>query len=108
MSRFQADVRLYVRTWRRRRNVTPVQLCIAWVGSLGNHVMARRMLCYPHALPSLTVFKRHPERTLENLTGGDVVLDETELQSINALIENADLEGGHGRYSEQHAKLLGA
>ena len=88
----------------KKKNVTPVQLCIAWVGSLG--IMARRMSCYPHALPSLTMFNRHPERTLENLTGGDVVLDETELQSINALIENADLKGG--RYSEQHAKLLRA
>lgn len=52
------------------------------------------------------MYNRHAERTLENSAGGDVVLDEAELQSINALIENADVKGD--RYPEQHAKWLWA
>ncbi|KAN0088006.1 NADP-dependent oxidoreductase domain containing protein [Tylopilus felleus] len=77
----------------KKKNVTTAQLSIAWVGSLGPNVIP---------LPGSS----HAERTLENSAGGDVVLDEAELQSINALIENADVKGD--RYPEQHAKWLWA
>ncbi|KAH0830112.1 NADP-dependent oxidoreductase domain-containing protein [Lanmaoa asiatica] len=77
----------------KRKNVTPAQLCIAWVGSLGPHVIP---------LPGSS----HAKRTLENCAGGDVVFTEAELQEINVLIENVDVKGT--RYPAQHAKYLWA
>ncbi|KAG8214901.1 NADP-dependent oxidoreductase domain-containing protein [Butyriboletus roseoflavus] len=76
-----------------KKNITPAQLSIAWVSSLGPHVIP---------LPGSS----HAKRTLENSAGGDVVFTETELREINQVIENADVKGG--RYPEQHAKYLWA
>lgn len=72
-----------------KKNVSSAQLCIAWVGSLGKHVIP---------LPGSSRAKR----TLENCGGGDVVLTEDELQQINELIEKADVRGT--RYPEAHKK----
>ncbi|KAH0832367.1 NADP-dependent oxidoreductase domain-containing protein [Lanmaoa asiatica] len=77
----------------RKKNITPAQLSIAWVSSLGPHVMP---------LPGSS----HAKRTLENSAGGDVVFTETELQEINQVVENADVKGA--RYPEHHAKYLWA
>ncbi|KAJ8597951.1 Aldo/keto reductase [Rhizopogon salebrosus TDB-379] len=70
----------------RRKNVTPAQLSIAWVASLGKHVIP---------LPGSS----HPKRTLENCAGGDVELSTEEFAEINNVIETAGVEGaryGHG------------
>ncbi|KAG6379391.1 NADP-dependent oxidoreductase domain-containing protein [Boletus reticuloceps] len=77
----------------KKKDITPGQLSIAWVGSLGPHVIP---------LPGSS----HAKRTLENCAGGDVVFTETELQEINDVIEKADVKGS--RYPEQHAKYLWA
>ncbi|KIJ16831.1 hypothetical protein PAXINDRAFT_168286 [Paxillus involutus ATCC 200175] len=67
------------------KGVTSTQLSIAWVGSLGPHVIP---------LPGSS----HIQRTLENCAGGDITLTERELQDINKVIENADVKGS--RYGD--------
>ncbi|KAI9566194.1 NADP-dependent oxidoreductase domain-containing protein [Boletus coccyginus] len=76
----------------KKKNITPAQLSIGWVSSLGSHVIP---------LPGSS----HAKRTLENSAGGDVVFTATELQEINQVIENADVKGS--RYPE-HTKYLWA
>ncbi|KAG9308800.1 NADP-dependent oxidoreductase domain-containing protein [Chiua virens] len=75
----------------KKKKITPAQLCVAWVGSLGTHVIP---------LPGSS----HVKRTLENSAGGDIVLTETELQEINEFVENADVKGG--RYPARDTKWL--
>ncbi|KAF8552019.1 Aldo/keto reductase [Imleria badia] len=77
----------------KKKNITPAQLAIGWVSSLGSHIIP---------LPGSS----HAKRTLENSAGGDVVFTEAELQEINQVIENADVKGG--RYPEQHARYIWA
>ncbi|KAI6117684.1 NADP-dependent oxidoreductase domain-containing protein [Pisolithus croceorrhizus] len=64
----------------KRKNVTPAQLSIAWVGALGPHVIP---------LPGSS----HVKRTLENCAGGDAELTREELDEINRVIDNADIQG---------------
>ncbi|KAF8123292.1 NADP-dependent oxidoreductase domain-containing protein [Boletus edulis] len=77
----------------KKKDITPGQLSIAWVGSLGPHVIP---------LPGSS----HAKRTLENCAGGDVVFTETELREINDVLGKADVKGS--RYPEEHAKYLWA
>ncbi|KAH9842658.1 aldo/keto reductase [Rhodofomes roseus] len=63
-----------------KKGCTPGQLSIAWVGSLGEHVIP---------LPGSS----KKERTLENLAGGDVVLTEADLAEINAVLEKHEVKG---------------
>ncbi|KAI6117681.1 NADP-dependent oxidoreductase domain-containing protein [Pisolithus croceorrhizus] len=65
----------------KKKNVTPAQLSIAWVGALGPHVIP---------LPGSS----HAKRTLENCAGGDVELTQEELDEINRVINSADIQGG--------------
>ncbi|KAI6103487.1 Aldo/keto reductase, partial [Pisolithus sp. B1] len=65
----------------KKKNVTPAQLSIAWVGALGPHVIP---------LPGSS----HVKRTLENCAGGDVELTQEELDEINRVINSADIQGG--------------
>ncbi|KAN0087975.1 NADP-dependent oxidoreductase domain containing protein [Tylopilus felleus] len=64
----------------KKKNVTAAQLCIAWVCSLGSHVIP---------IPGSS----HPKRTLENCAGGDIEFSKAELEEINRLIEKADVKG---------------
>jgi len=77
-----------------RRNITLAQLCIAWVGALGNHVIP---------LPGSS----NAKRTLENLAAGDVELSSDDLAEIAQLLERYPRKGG--RYidgpAEQHLHL---
>ncbi|OAX43581.1 Aldo/keto reductase [Rhizopogon vinicolor AM-OR11-026] len=72
-----------------RKNVTSAQLSIAWVASLGKHVIP---------LPGSS----HPKRTLENCAGGDVELSTEDLAEINSVIDSAEVRGT--RYA--HEALL--
>ncbi|KAE9391993.1 aldo/keto reductase [Gymnopus androsaceus JB14] len=56
-----------------KKGVTPSQLCIAWVSSLG-----------PHMIPLPGSSKA--SRTLENLQGGDIVLTPEESKAINDIL----------------------
>jgi len=64
----------------KRKDVTAAQLCIAWVSSLGPHVIP---------IPGSS----HPKRTLENCAGGDIEFTKAELDEINQVIEQADVKG---------------
>ncbi|EMD38423.1 hypothetical protein CERSUDRAFT_113579 [Gelatoporia subvermispora B] len=74
-----------------RKNITPAQLCIAWVSNLGPHVLP---------LPGSS----HKKRTLENLAGGDVELTPEEVAEINAAISGHEVKGA--RYVDVDPKVL--
>ncbi|KAI5122055.1 hypothetical protein M0805_006039 [Coniferiporia weirii] len=67
-----------------KKGVTAAQLCIAWVCSLGAHVVP---------IPGSS----HKKRTLENVAGGEIVLTHEELAAINKVLEDNPVQGG--RYS---------
>ncbi|OCH95019.1 aldo/keto reductase [Obba rivulosa] len=73
------------------KNITPAQLCIAWVSSLGPHVLP---------LPGSS----HKKRTLENLAGGDFELTPEEEAEINAAISRHEVKGA--RYTDADPKVL--
>jgi len=79
-----------------RKGITPAQVCIAWVRSLGDHVI-------PLAGSS------NVKRTLENQAGGDVELSTEDLAEIAQLLEKYPRKGA--RYfdnaSEQQLHLWG-
>ncbi|KAJ2922171.1 hypothetical protein H1R20_g14926, partial [Candolleomyces eurysporus] len=59
---------------------TPAQLCLAWVASLGPHVIP---------LPG----SAKASRILENLEAGDLELSSADLAKVNAIIETAEIKG---------------
>ncbi|KAI6005525.1 aldo/keto reductase [Pisolithus albus] len=61
----------------KKKNITPAQLSIAWVGALGPHVIP---------LPGSSV-------RLENCAVGDIELTQEELDEINRVIDTADIQG---------------
>ncbi|KZT11236.1 Aldo/keto reductase [Laetiporus sulphureus 93-53] len=63
-----------------RRKITPAQLCIAWVSSLGPHVVP---------MPGSSAKKR----TLENLASDDVEFSKDELAEINEVINKHEVKG---------------
>ncbi|KAG2147084.1 NADP-dependent oxidoreductase domain-containing protein, partial [Suillus cothurnatus] len=73
------------------KNVTSAQLSIAWVASLGKHVIP---------LPGSS----HVKRTRENCAGGDIELSTEDIVEINSVISAAEVRGG--RYSQGHEKYL--
>lgn len=70
----------------RSKNVTSAQLSVAWVASLGKHVIP---------LPGSS----HAKRTLENCAGGDIELSTEDIAEINSVISAADVKGN--RYAHQ-------
>lgn len=72
----------------RSKNVTSAQLSIAWVASLGKHVIP---------LPGSS----HAKRTRENCAAGDIELSTEDIAEINSVISAADVKGdryGHQAY----------
>ncbi|KAI0079967.1 aldo/keto reductase [Panus rudis PR-1116 ss-1] len=74
-----------------KKKVTPAQLCIAWVGSLGKKVIP---------LPGSS----NAKRTLENLAGGDIELSDEEQKEIFSIIEKFEVKGD--RYNGMDPKVL--
>ncbi|KAF8274160.1 NADP-dependent oxidoreductase domain-containing protein [Lactarius quietus] len=64
-----------------RKGITLAQLCIAWVGALGDHVIP---------LPGSS----NAKRTLENMVAGDMELSAEELAEIGLLLERYPTKGG--------------
>ncbi|KAH7923876.1 Aldo/keto reductase [Leucogyrophana mollusca] len=64
----------------KRKGITPAQLCIAWVSSLGDHVIP---------LPGSSL----DTRTLENIAAGDVVLTKEEQEEIEKVLEVNAVKG---------------
>ncbi|KZO95690.1 aldo/keto reductase [Calocera viscosa TUFC12733] len=80
-----------LKAFAEKKGLTPAQLCIAWVASLGPKVIP---------LPGSS----HPKRLLENIAAADVVLTEEESAEIEKIIEANPVSGG--RYSGHAAKLM--
>ncbi|KAI0796124.1 aldo/keto reductase [Abortiporus biennis] len=76
-----------------KKGVTPAQLCIAWVGSLGEKVLP---------LPGSS----RKERTLENLAGGDVELTSEEKADIDKIINEFEVKGSRYMGTDPKALLL--
>ncbi|KAG1827020.1 NADP-dependent oxidoreductase domain-containing protein [Suillus subaureus] len=70
----------------RSKNITSAQLSIAWVASLGKHVIP---------LPGSS----HAKRTRENCAGGDVELSTEDITEINSVIGAGAARGG--RYTHE-------
>lgn len=63
-----------------KKGITPAQLCLAWVASLGPTVIP---------LPGSS----KATRTLENLEAGDIVLSEEESKEIAELLSKHEVKG---------------
>ncbi|OBZ69027.1 Pyridoxal reductase [Grifola frondosa] len=63
-----------------RKQITPAQLCIAWVGSLGPQVMP---------LPGSS----NKTRTLENIAAADIKLSQDDLTEIAAVLARHEVRG---------------
>ncbi|OBZ68729.1 Pyridoxal reductase [Grifola frondosa] len=63
-----------------KKAITPAQLCIAWVGSLG-----------PHVIPLPGSSKK--KRILENLAGGNVELTQEEINEIMTVLSCHEVKG---------------
>jgi len=74
-----------------KKGVTPAQLCISWVGSLGEKVMP---------MPGSS----NKKRTIENLAGGDIELTEEEKEQITKIVEEYEVKGD--RYGGQDPKQI--
>ncbi|CCM02342.1 uncharacterized protein FIBRA_04436 [Fibroporia radiculosa] len=83
-----------IKALAEKKQITPAQLCIAWVGSLGAHVIP---------LPGSS----HKTRTLENLAGGDVELTETDRAEILNIISTYEVKGDRYFGNPQAAHLWG-
>ncbi|KAG9101668.1 hypothetical protein FRC06_002733, partial [Ceratobasidium sp. 370] len=73
-----------------KKGITPAQLCIAWVSSLGPHVVP---------IPGSS----RAERTLENMAAASITLDDQELADIKRVLELNPASGT--RYPEHGMKL---
>ncbi|KAK7463588.1 hypothetical protein VKT23_006934 [Stygiomarasmius scandens] len=69
-----------IRAIAEKKGITPAQICIAWVASLGPTVIP---------LPGSS----KASRTLENLAGGDVDLTDDELKALNEAIARTKITG---------------
>ncbi|CAE6364268.1 unnamed protein product [Rhizoctonia solani] len=69
-----------LRSIAEKKNITPAQLCLAWVCSLGPHVVP---------IPSST----HATRTLENLSSASIELNEEDQEDIRRALETNPISG---------------
>jgi pyridoxine 4-dehydrogenase len=74
-----------------KKGVTPAQLSIAWVASLGPHMLPLPGSSYVQLhckfdISYLMVFSRKSSRTLENLQAGDIELTAEEVKAINDIL----------------------
>lgn len=95
----------------KKRNITPAQLCLAWVSSLGAHVVpipGSSYVSFPSLLPYpghlMHDVGRHAQRTLENIAAASIALDEQDLKEINNAIELNPVVGD--RYPKQYQAHL--
>ncbi|KAF8532602.1 NADP-dependent oxidoreductase domain-containing protein [Gautieria morchelliformis] len=73
------------------KGITPGQLSIAWVASLGPHMLP---------LPGSS----HSKRTLENLAAGDIVLSQEEVEDIKQILDSMGVKGE--RYAKGTKNLM--
>ncbi|KAH8823202.1 NADP-dependent oxidoreductase domain-containing protein [Flagelloscypha sp. PMI_526] len=80
-----------VEQYAEAHNCTPAQLALAWVHSLGSHVLP---------LPSSST----KERVMENLYAGDIKLSDEESKQLLSKVDALGIKGGRG--VEGHTALL--
>ncbi|KAF9004237.1 aldo/keto reductase [Cyathus striatus] len=80
-----------IKTIAAKKECTAAQLCIAWVGTRGEHVIP---------IPGSS----RKERTLENLEAGDISLSPEEVKEIDDIIDSFEVRGG--RYTGNNDELL--
>ncbi|EIN07473.1 aldo/keto reductase [Punctularia strigosozonata HHB-11173 SS5] len=78
-----------------RKGITAAQLCLAWVGSLGSHVMP---------IPGSSSVSRK----LENLAAGEIELSETEVQEIADAMAKTGVKGERFIDAPQYVSKLWA
>ncbi|KAG9101041.1 hypothetical protein FRC07_010360 [Ceratobasidium sp. 392] len=76
-----------------KKGITPAQLCLAWVSSLGPHVVP---------IPGSS----RADRTLENMTAASIGLNEAEFGDIQSALERNPVSGD--RYSKEEMGLTWA
>ncbi|KAL5514680.1 hypothetical protein ACEPAG_1996 [Sanghuangporus baumii] len=64
-----------------KKDVTPAQLCIAWICALG-----------PHVVPIPGSSKK--QRTEENCAAADVVLNQADIEAVKKVLEEHPVQGG--------------
>ncbi|KAL1939742.1 hypothetical protein VTO73DRAFT_9775 [Trametes versicolor] len=99
LSRFQEEnlrhnlvIAEAIKSLATKKGCTPAQLCIGWVGSLGDKVIP---------LPG----SARKERNLENLAGGDVILTEEEKAEMAHILATHPVKGA--RYGDNNTDLWG-
>jgi len=90
---FEHNIKLVhaVKAIAEKKGVTPAQLAIAWVATLGPHVIP---------LPGSSTAKR----TIENQAVNSITLSADELKEINGILDNFEVKGE--RYPEGHTSHL--
>ena len=97
------------------KGITPAQLSISWVSSLGQHVIPLPGSSYVLAkvfafrTPKLNPisFCRQVKRTIENLGAGDVTLSMEEVKEINDIIAAHEVKGDRYFGNDRAALLWG-
>ncbi|KAK7044582.1 Aldo/keto reductase [Favolaschia claudopus] len=77
-----------------QKGVTPAQVAIAWVATLGQHVIP---------LPGSSA----PERTLENCEAGDIELSADEIKELNTMAEAGEVKGSRMLGGKEESFLWG-
>jgi len=80
-----------LKKFAEKKDVTLAQLAIAWVGTLGDHVIP---------LPGSS----NEKRTKENMSSSSITFTESELKELNKIVDEFEVKGG--RYPEGHTALL--
>jgi len=80
-----------VKKLAEKKGVTPAQMAIAWVASLGSNIIP---------LPGSSSAKR----TLENISVASIQLTSEELKELNEIVDSFEVKGG--RYPDAHSGQL--
>ncbi|KAI0945772.1 hypothetical protein AcW1_001915 [Taiwanofungus camphoratus] len=101
LTRFQEDIfkqnLVIVNTLKAiaaKKQVTPAQLSIAWVGSLGQHVIP---------IPGSS----NKKRTLENIAAGDIIITTEEKAEIAKMLADVEVKGDRYFGNDAAAHLWG-
>ncbi|KAF8610100.1 aldo/keto reductase [Ceratobasidium sp. AG-I] len=75
----------------KKKNITSAQLCLAWVSSLGPHIVP---------IPGSS----RAQRTLENMVAASITLDDKEVEEIKHIMELNPVSGT--RYDDHNMKMV--
>lgn len=96
-----------------KRNITPAQLAIAWVASLGDHVIPLPGSSYVLGIrltPTVAIIhvaSSSKKRTLENSAAGDIVLTDADKAEIDKILSSHQVKGDRYFGNDAGAHLWG-